>query len=114
VKYAFMRDHQGDFLVEVMCTVLGNIYNAGSGREISVEILVKLVALQLNSDVRINCDQDRLRPDKSEVERLLCSAAELTAATGLIPEKSLGDGLLATIDWIRKSVNLTRASNYHL
>lgn len=93
--------------------VLGGVYNAGSGREISIENLVKLAAKIVGRDVAISCDESRVRPVNSEVERLLCSYKKLADATGWSPSHSLEEGLSQTIEWMRSGVNLDRASKYH-
>lgn len=93
--------------------VLGNIYNAGSGYEITIENMVKLIAKIAGRDVRIICDEDRLRPANSEVERLLCSSDKLTEASGWRPKVNLESGLSQTMEWMRKDVNLNRAAVYH-
>jgi NAD dependent epimerase/dehydratase len=93
--------------------VLGRTYNAGSGREISIEDLVKLVAKLVGREVTILCDENRVRPANSEVERLLCSYEKLAGATGWRPINTLEQGLAQTIEWMRSSVNLERAAKYH-
>jgi NAD dependent epimerase/dehydratase len=93
--------------------ILGKVFNAGSGREISIESMVKLVARLCGRDVRIICDESRLRPATSEVERLLCSSEKLIKATDWKPLRSLEDGLSETIEWMRNTVNLARAPQYH-
>lgn len=93
--------------------VLGRVYNAGSGKEISIENLVHLVAKLIGRDVAISCDEGRVRPANSEVERLLCSNQKLADATSWRPKRTLEEGLARTIEWMRSGVNLDRAAKYH-
>lgn len=93
--------------------VLGQTYNAGSGQEISIENMVKLIAKIANRDVKIICDENRLRPTNSEVERLLCDSSKLSGTSGWRPKISLEQGLSQTTEWMRSEVNLVRAANYH-
>ncbi len=112
--FNFVDDTVAAFIsvAEADDSVLGHVYNAGSGREISVEDMVKLVAKLAGRSVRIISEDDRLRPTNSEVERLLCSSEKLFAASGWRPKISLEDGLQLTMDWMKQSVNLARASSY--
>ena len=113
--FNFVSDTVGAFIAAAGADdkVLGSIYNAGSGSEITIENMVKLIAKIAGRDIRIICDEDRLRPANSEVERLLCSSDKLTAATGWKPQVNLESGLSQTMDWMRKDVNLSRAAVYH-
>jgi NAD dependent epimerase/dehydratase len=100
-------------LAEADDSVIGNIYNTGSGREITIENMVKLLAKIAKRDVKIICEENRLRPANSEVERLLCSSDKLISATGWKAMVSLEVGLERTMEWMRTDVNLKRATTYH-
>jgi nucleoside-diphosphate-sugar epimerase len=62
--------------------------------------------LKINPEARIVKDEERIRPEKSEVERLLGSNKKLKTISGWTPKYSLNDGLTETIDWFKKSDNL--------
>jgi NAD dependent epimerase/dehydratase len=103
-------------MISVGCaddSVLGEVFNAGSGREVTIEEMVKLVAKIAGKDVSIVSEQERMRPLNSEVERLLCSSEKLLKATGWRPTKTLEQGLTETMEWMRSGSNLRRASQYH-
>jgi nucleoside-diphosphate-sugar epimerase len=51
-------------------------------------------------------DEQRVRPEKSEVERLLGSNEKIKSLTGWVPEWSLDNGLEATIEWFKEPANL--------
>jgi dTDP-glucose 4,6-dehydratase len=85
---------------------VGEVINCGSGKEISIGDLVKLIAELMGADVEIETDEVRLRPEKSEVERLLCDNSKLTEFTGFKPGVSLREGLSLTIDWFCDPDNL--------
>ena len=93
--------------------VLGGTYNAGSGQEITIEKMVHLVAKLVGVDVRIITDSDRIRPEGSEVERLLCASDKLKKATGWTPRTSLEAGLVRSIEWMRSGANLASSGYYH-
>jgi NAD dependent epimerase/dehydratase len=88
--------------------VAGGVFNVGSGREISVENLVHLVSKLMNADVEVVLDSKRLRPETSEVMRLVCDRSLVSGAVGWHPCHSLEDGLEETIDWFRDPRNLRR------
>lgn len=81
--------------------VIGDIYNAGSEREISVGDTVRLISQICGREVRVVQNKERFRPGNSEVERLLCDSRKLTKATGWTPKTSLEGGLEKTIAWQR-------------
>ncbi len=88
--------------------VVGELFNAGTGGEISVGDLVTQITELMGRPVPVRADQQRLRPDNSEVMRLVCDATKLRAATGWAPQHTLADGLKLTIDWFCDPGNLAR------
>ena len=89
---------------------IGDIFNTCSGFEISIEDTVKNIALLMNKSVEIIKDNNRLRPSKSEVRRLVGSNEKLKYITGWEPPKdglqTLLNGLEKTIEW-NKRLNLS-------
>ncbi len=88
--------------------VVGQVFNAGNGREISVGDLARTIAAVMGVDAEVVQDPTRLRPDASEVQRLVCDSSRLRAATDWQPTHSLQGGLKATIDWFTEPANLAR------
>lgn len=88
--------------------VIGKTLNTGSGTEISVGDMVSLVAKIMGSEVEILEDTARLRPDASEVMRLVCDSSELQSLTSWKPQVSLEDGLRKTAIWFLDPQNLAR------
>jgi NAD dependent epimerase/dehydratase len=93
-------------LVEADDSVLGKTYNAGSGREISIGDLVRLIAVVMDADVDVKLDPNRIRPAGSEVMRLVCDASALHAATSWKPQYTLEEGLAQTASWFCNPANL--------
>jgi dTDP-glucose 4,6-dehydratase len=89
---------------------VGQVLNAGSGFEISIGNTVKIIAETMGVDIRIETDQARLRPEKSEVERLLADATRLRALTGWAPEygdiEGFRRGIAKTVQWFTEPANL--------
>ena len=90
----------------------GQTINFGSGREISVGDLALLIGKMLGKDVNILCEQERLRPSKSEVERLLACNKKAKALMGWEPRVSLEEGLEKTIAWIQQNAEHYQAKGY--
>lgn len=84
--------------------VIGQVYNAGSGREISVGDFVKLAGKVLGVDVEVLAENERIRPGKSEVERLLADARKLRAATDWAPKVSLEKGIEHIATWMKQNM----------
>lgn len=84
----------------------GHVYNAGSGRETSVEDLARLIARVMGSRVELAPEARRTRPPASEIQRLVADSTALQAATGWHPQHGLEEGLAATADWICRPGNL--------
>lgn len=99
---------------------LGQVLNAGSGFEVSIGDTVRMIAETMGAEVTIETDQQRLRPEKSEVERLLADNSRLRELTGWAPEFGSVDGfrkgLAATVEWFTDPVNLSayKADQYNV
>ena len=63
---------------------------------------------QINPKARIVTDEQRLRPEKSEVERLLGSNEKIRRLTAWEPRHTLEQGIAKTVDWFSKPENLAR------
>jgi dTDP-glucose 4,6-dehydratase len=87
---------------------IGEEINIASQIEISIGDLADELISQINPDVRIIQDEMRLRPENSEVDRLLGSNAKIRALTGWSPQYDLQRGIAETIEWFRKTENLER------
>ncbi|MBY5353785.1 SDR family NAD(P)-dependent oxidoreductase [Rhizobium leguminosarum] len=107
--FNFVQDTCDGFLALAACDeAIGQTVNIGSGSEISIGDTVRLIADIIGVSVEIECDEQRLRPANSEVERLCCDNSLIKSLTGFSPRYSLEDGLKATIDWLRHPQNLAR------
>ena len=84
-------------------TLYGEITNIGSNKEISMLNLVRLISDLMGSEVDIIKSDDRMRPDKSEVDRLLCDNSKIVKHTGWRPQTTLKEGLTKTIEWVKKN-----------
>jgi nucleoside-diphosphate-sugar epimerase len=87
---------------------IGEIVNIGSNFEISVGEVADLIKSEMNSSIEIVVDQQRIRPDKSEVTRLWCDNQKIIKLTGFQPSYDIARGLKETIKWFEKSENLAK------
>ncbi len=96
--------------VELACAdeAVGQVFNIGSGIEISVGDTLEMIKKIMDSDVRFVTDQQRLRPEDSEVFRLCCDNTKINRLTGFKPEYTLEKGLELTIDWFTDPRNLSQ------
>jgi NAD dependent epimerase/dehydratase len=85
---------------------IGEEINLASQVEISIGDLANQLIELINPKAQIITDDVRLRPEKSEVERLLGSAEKIKSLTGWAPEYDLKKGLQLTIEWFSKPENL--------
>ncbi len=88
--------------------VVGELFNAGTGAEISIGDLAGEIARLMGREVEIVADPARLRPEKSEVMRLVCDSSKLQRHTEWRPQYDLAAGLKLTIDWFVDPANLAR------
>lgn len=111
----FVSDTVEGFLrVAQALQAVGQVINCGTGREISVGDLAQLILKLVGSDSRIVADEQRVRPEKSEVERLLCNADKARELTGWRPQVSLEEGLALTIAWFRDHLDRYKAKLYNI
>lgn len=93
---------------------IGQEINIATQQEISIGQLAQELIDQLNPDAWIICDEQRLRPDKSEINRLLGSNEKIRELTGWEPKYSLKEGLAETIAFLKENLGRYKADIYNL
>ena len=94
--------------IAITDSLIGEDVNIATEHEISIEELAKELIQQINPSAVVINEDLRLRPETSEVYRLLGSAQKLLLHTGWKPEIDLNSGLKKTIDWFKTPYNLTK------
>jgi len=89
-------------------SLIGQEVNIATNVEISIGDLAQKIINLMGVDARIVSDNERLRPEKSEVERLLGSNQKIVSATAWRPRFSLDEGLQQTIEWFSNPQNLSQ------
>ncbi len=90
----------------------GSTINLGSGREISIFDLATMIAKLTGRDCDIMSDAQRLRPQGSEVERLLADSTLANTILGWKPLIGLEEGLQRTVEWFAEHKGNYRANGY--
>ncbi len=85
---------------------IGETVNIGSNFEISIADTLDLIKELMGSQVKFVTDEQRIRPEKSEVFRLWCDNRKIEQLTGFKPEVGIREGLQKTIEWITHPKNL--------
>jgi dTDP-glucose 4,6-dehydratase len=91
---------------------VGQTVHFGSGREISIGDLIAVVAGILGKKIEVEVENERIRPEHSEVERLLADNRHALKVLNWSPRVSLEDGLRTTIEWFRNHLHLYDPSRY--
>jgi NAD dependent epimerase/dehydratase len=92
----------------------GEVFNLGTGTEISVGEVAKRVLAVLGQDLPIITNEERLRPPSSEVERLVSDYSKAKTMLEWTPETDFQDGLRQTISWIERFLSLYKARIYNI
>ncbi len=87
---------------------IGEVVNIGSNFEISIMDTLNLIKKLMDSDVEFIEDEQRIRPEKSEVFRLWCDNTKIKDLTGFKSQIDIKIGLEKTIEWIIQPSNLKK------
>lgn len=111
----FVKDTCKGFLeIYKAGNLFGEIINIGMKNEITVKDLVNKIACLLNVEIKIETDALRVRPEKSEVERLFCENGKLVSNTNWKPEFNIDEGLEETINWLKENVSDYKTDIYNV
>ncbi len=113
--FNFVLDTVSGFLAAAQNkTTVGRVVNVGSGREVTIEELVSLIIKVTGKNTDIVCDVERMRPEKSEVDRLLADISLAKETMDWKPYYTLEEGLVITSEWISKNLSRYQLNNYVL
>jgi len=111
--FTYLTDTVNGFIKAAQTPGLtGQTFNLGYGAEVSIGELAELIIELIGRPVQVEVDPERLRPDKSEVMRLLSDNSKARQVLGWQPQVNLRTGLGLTIDWIREHLDLYRVGKY--
>lgn len=107
--FNFVADTVEGFIALAECdAAIGEEINIATGFEHTVGDVAKFLISELNPEATIMTEEERLRPDASEVFRLMGDNSKITNLTNWYPAHDLHAGLKVTIDWFRKAENFSR------
>ncbi len=103
--FNYVKDTVNGF-IEISKTnkTIGEEINIATQQEISIGAIAEELIRQINSNAKIICDEQRMRPENSEVNRLLGSNQKIKQLTGWTPKYTLAEGLAETIDFFRNNL----------
>jgi len=105
--FNYVDDTCRGFIALAECDkAIGQTVNIGSNFEISIGDTLNIIKELMGSDVKFVIDQERIRPEKSEVFRLWCDNSKIERLTGHKPLIEIREGLQRTIDWFTETNNL--------
>jgi len=93
---------------------VGGVTNIGTGQDVAIGDLASTILNLVGQDKKIISDDKRVRPEKSEVDRLCASNKKAREMLGWRPQVTLKDGLVRTIEWMEKHLEQYRPGTYTL
>ena len=113
--FNYVKDTAAGFMALGDCeAAIGQEVNIATGEEHSIGDLAAELIRQINPEARIVCDEQRLRPENSEVNRLLGDATQLRTLTGWAPQYTFAQGLAETIEFLRGHLDSYKVGQYIL
>lgn len=111
--FTYIEDTVDGFLKAAQQSQIeGDIFNLGTGTEIRVGDLADMIIAMIGKPIKIKTDSQRLRPEKSEVFRLLSDNSYAKDKLKWQPRVSLEEGLLRTVEWIRGHLDTYKIGKY--
>jgi dTDP-glucose 4,6-dehydratase len=111
--FNYVLDTVGGMIALVLSHVAeGHAVNIGTGREWSIEQTARLLMDITGRNVPIVCEEARIRPAGSEVNRLVADNTLIKSLTGWTPQTDFPKGLAHTVEWIRRNLSLFSPARY--
>lgn len=113
--FNYVKDTAAGFIaIAESDRTVGQEINIATQQEISIGDLAEEIIRQINPNARIICDQQRLRPDKSEVNRLLGSNSKIRELTDWQQQYTFKQGIKETIDWLGCNMDKYKPGIYNV
>lgn len=113
--FTFVKDTiQGFIKIGQNDNTIGQVINIGSGFEISIGKLADKIAKIMGKEITVQTEEQRLRPEKSEVNRLLADNTKADQLVNWKPDYTLDQGLAITVEWIKENLDKYKAQIYNL
>jgi NAD dependent epimerase/dehydratase len=113
--FNYVKDTVNGFIaIAKSAKTIGEEINIATQKEISIGQLAEELIRQIKPNAKIVCDEQRLRPEKSEVNRLLGSNEKIRRLTGWRPQYTFEEGLAETIEFFRHNLNKYKIDIYNV
>lgn len=113
--FNYVRDTAAGFIaIAKSDKTIGEEINIATQHEISIGDLANEIIRQINPNAKIICDEQRLRPEKSEVNRLLGSNEKIKRLTDWKPQYTFEQGIEETISWIKNNMSCYKSDLYNV
>lgn len=113
--FNYVKDTANGFIeIAKSDKTIGEEINIATQKEISIGHLATELIRQINPEARIVCDEQRLRPEMSEVNRLLGSNEKIKRLTNWKPQYTFEQGLAETIEFFRHNLDKYKTDIYNL
>lgn len=113
--FNYVKDTANGFIeIAKSNKTIGEEINIATQQEISIGELASEIISQINPKARIVSEEARLRPEKSEVNRLLGSNEKIKRLTNWYPKYTLEDGMKETIEWIKNNMQSYKTDIYNI
>ena len=113
--FNYVKDTANGFIeIEKSEKTIGEEINIATQQEISIGQLAEELIRQINPSAKIVCDEQRLRPEKSEVNRLLGSNEKIMRLTNWKPNYTFEQGLAETIEFFKQNLKQYKTDIYNI
>lgn len=113
--FNYVKDTANGFYeISVSNQTIGEEINIATQTEISIGQLAEEIIHQINPRAKIVCDRTRLRPENSEVNRLLGSNEKIRELTNWSQKYTFSEGIAQTIAWVRENMSYFKVDVYNL
>ena len=113
--FNYVKDTASGFLeIYKSDKTIGEEINIATQREISIGDLANELIRQINPNAKIICDEQRVRPEKSEVNRLLGCNEKIKRLTSWAPQYTFEEGLAETIEFLRNNLDKYKVDIYNV
>jgi len=113
--FNYVKDTVSGFLsIANSESTVGEEINIATGKEISIGELSSILIDIINPKAKIKCDEERIRPEKSEVNRLLGSNEKIKRLTEWDSKYTLRQGLEETVEWLKDNLHRYKSDIYNI
>lgn len=113
--FNYVKDTAAGFIaIAESDKTIGEEINIATQREVSIGELANEIIRQINPKARIICEEQRLRPEKSEVNRLLGANEKIKKLTNWLPNYTFERGINETVEWIKNNMECYKTDIYNI